>query len=446
MILLAITSRCFCPKLSRTSRCASRQLCRSFTYSPGVVSLNGLSALGISGHVLAAIADCGHVERDAATAKTVLSDDRRRQFVPRTLSNGWDQFDRRISGCTASGLSALHRLVFHVVGPESARTQVTYVRSSCISAAVAIRKVLYPPRRPLESLSPQPPPSARSCQCAAANCHFYLPALVDFEMILDKKPLPDDPTPSEPPPSYEELQRVAASLTQHRDTKDLGRFSPTSPSASSSSISPCLPLTAKRSTSKGKSRWFPFGQAARTAQEVKHTVLALVRDVVRVPEPSAAISILKNCAEACVTHDLSFSAVLQEKSVEGHTPIYWAIVKRPAEPVRPTDPDLVTVLLSLAAPLSEATLSEIRLACLQTSDQVLFQRLRRVPAFSPLSGADEILLGASIPPDEIEVEDIPGDQGAFKVQFRILLFQKRMRVTKSINLEFIARGTQDVRS
>ncbi|KAF7790935.1 hypothetical protein EIP86_001894 [Pleurotus ostreatoroseus] len=252
-------------------------------------------------------------------------------------------------------------------------------------------------------------------------------------MILDKKPLPDDPTPSEPPPSYEELQRVAEELTRPTDTK--ASFSLTSPSTPRP-LSNC----GKRSSSTKKPKWYnPFGQAARTSQEVRTTILSLVRDVVRVPEPSAAISILRNCSEACESHGLEFSAILQERSVEGHTPIYWAIVKRPPQPTA-SDPDLVTVLLSLAAPLTDSTMSEIRLACLQNSDQVLFQRLRRLPAFAPLTGPDEILLGATVPPDDIDVQDVAGGEGAFIARFHIPMFQKRMRITKAISLEFIARS------
>ena len=57
-----------------------------------------------------------------------------------------------------------------------------------------------------------------------------------------------------------------------------------------------------------------------------------------------------------------------------------------------------------------------------------------------MSGIDEMLLGASIPPDLIAVEHVEGDAGAFVANFEILAFQKRMRVSNRINLEFIARG------
>jgi len=105
-------------------------------------------------------------------------------------------------------------------------------------------------------------------------------------------------------------------------------------------------------------------------------------------------------------------------------------------------PDLLTALLSFSTPLNPETVSEIRLACLLTSDQPLFQRLRLSSDFSKLSFVDEILLGATIPPDEISVEEVPGNEGAFVVDFEIVHFQKRMRISKEIALEFIARGGQ----
>jgi hypothetical protein len=70
----------------------------------------------------------------------------------------------------------------------------------------------------------------------------------------------------------------------------------------------------------------------------------------------------------------------------------------------------------------------------------LFQRLRLSPEFSPVSGSDQVLLGMTIPPDDIDVEDLPGEAGAFAVDIVIPHFHKRMVVSKKITLEFIARS------
>lgn len=256
-------------------------------------------------------------------------------------------------------------------------------------------------------------------------------------MIVDKAPLPDDPTPSEAPPSYDTLgsqQIHVEKRLQSISDPSLYPRSPVSPIAKS-------PSSSKGLKDRGKTgNWFNFG-ASRTTREVRSTVLRLIRDVVREQDAPGgmSLSILESCAEACAGHSLSLPTLLQEKSIENHTPLYWAIVKRVPDGDDSGVPDLLTSLMSFASPLTPETISDIRHACLLTSDQLLFQRLRMSPEFSPLSGTDEMLLGGSIPPDDITVEDISGDEGAFAANFEIVHFQKRMLVSKHIELEFIAR-------
>jgi hypothetical protein len=262
-------------------------------------------------------------------------------------------------------------------------------------------------------------------------------------MVIDKSPLPDDYTPSEAPPSYEALDNRQ---TYVRHEKGLAPLQVASTSASLPPRSPTSPPVTKSPSStglKGKGKansWFSFS-TSRAAREVRTTVLRLVRDLVREQDAAggASLSILESCAEACAANSLSLSTLLQEMSVEGHTPLYWAIVKRLPDGDSGV-PDLLTSLISFASPLNPETISDIRHACLLTSDQRLFQRLRMSPEFSPLSGTDEMLLGGSIAPDDITVEDVPGDEGSFFANFEIVHFQKRMLVSKHIELEFIARG------
>lgn len=260
-------------------------------------------------------------------------------------------------------------------------------------------------------------------------------------MIVDKAPLPDDPTPSEAPPSYDtlgsqqihDIEKRLQSIPDPLTSASLYPRSPISPVAKS-------PSSSRSLKEKGKaSNWFNFG-ASRTTREVRSTVLRLIRDLVREQHApgGTSLSILQSCAEACACHSLSLPTLLQEKSIEDHTPLYWAIVKRVPDGDSGV-PDLLTSLISFASPLTPGTISDIRHACLLTSDQLLFQRLRMLPAFSPLSGTDEMLLGGSIPPDDITVEDIPGDEGSFAVNFEIVRFQRRMLVSKHLELEFIAR-------
>jgi len=85
-------------------------------------------------------------------------------------------------------------------------------------------------------------------------------------------------------------------------------------------------------------------------------------------------------------------------------------------------------------------MSEIRLACLHVGDQALFYSMWKTPEFGVLSGRDEMLLGATVPPDSIEVQELPDGTGAFIARFEIVRFEKRMKVSGEIGLEFIARG------
>ncbi|XP_006460566.1 hypothetical protein AGABI2DRAFT_203651 [Agaricus bisporus var. bisporus H97] len=264
-------------------------------------------------------------------------------------------------------------------------------------------------------------------------------------MIIEK-PLPIDPTPSEAPPAYDSitLGSQRSPLLDLKSPTPSGPSTSTSPSSPPSTLSKYPTSSASSSTAKGKGKvqWFNF--PSKTSKDVKATTLGLIRDLVREDfQTTAAFGILQSCAEACKTNGVSLASILQEMSIEGHTPLYWAIVKR-----RPDDrqddstqiPDLLTSLLSFSTPLSSAAVADIRHACLITSDQPLFQRLRQSPDFNSGSATDEMLIGVTLPPDDVEVIDLPDDEGSFAVNFGVVKFQKRMMISKSISIEFIARG------
>ncbi|KAH9889274.1 hypothetical protein C8Q73DRAFT_747800 [Cubamyces lactineus] len=282
-------------------------------------------------------------------------------------------------------------------------------------------------------------------------------------MIIDKSPLPGDEVNIEPedaPPSYDASVDVRPPLPQDEKAGSSSAYSTQTITHNSSSfaVSPKSPSTVSSHKPGGKrpssTSWFNFGPSARATKEVRATIKGLLRDLVKQADAQGALGVLESCADACRTYDLSLSALLQERSIEGHTPLYWSIINRPSpessdtSSLTPTstqgsserDRDVVMALLSHAAPLTDATVDDIRLACLHASDHGLFQRLRRSPAFAPVSGSDEILLGSTVPVDDVEVEDVPGDEAGFVVHFRIPMFQKRMRISQEIPLEFIAKG------
>lgn len=200
---------------------------------------------------------------------------------------------------------------------------------------------------------------------------------------------------------------------------------------------------------KTKKSWFQFASSpassSRTLHEVRTTVVALVRDLVRDHSSGspAALGILTSCADVCASHAIALSEILQDKFIESHSPLYWAIVKRSRagaddDDDGPKDRDLVGAILGRCTPLSAETVTELRLACLATSDQVMFQRLRS--HFSSTSGTDQVLLGADLPPDDVVVKIGAGTEGAFAVTFAIPQYHKRMMISKEIGLEFVARS------
>jgi hypothetical protein len=86
--------------------------------------------------------------------------------------------------------------------------------------------------------------------------------------------------------------------------------------------------------------------------------------------------------------------------------------------------DLITALLSHISPL---TILDLRMVCIVTSDQAMFQRLRRSSRFASISRSDQILLGGSPSPDDVTVEIGP-DKGAFTMDCIVAQFHKRMMV------------------
>jgi hypothetical protein len=210
------------------------------------------------------------------------------------------------------------------------------------------------------------------------------------------------------------------------------------------------------------SRWFPtsiFG-LSKTAKQVRSATQDFLRDLLLQAHPSEHEwhSLLGNCTETCSAQGLNFSAILQEPFVEGHLPVYWAILKRPAAaapvkadhhiaPAAGRDPDaLVFAILDASLPLNALSVADARLACVTASDNALFTRLgQHYEAFSPRSGTDKVLLGGTDTVDAVSVEEIHGaaaaTSAAFNVRFSLTQFQLRMRVSKQARIEFIARGT-----
>ncbi|KAG9308577.1 hypothetical protein JVU11DRAFT_11681 [Chiua virens] len=239
------------------------------------------------------------------------------------------------------------------------------------------------------------------------------------------------------PPSYEAIAPTDSG--QHKSFRRpavgiVDEKSPShTPSPTSPSTSPSRPIN--RTSQSNPSSWLSklSFASSRTSKHVRQTVFALIRDLVLNAESP---NLLDSCADACRSYGLDLSALLQEPSIENHSAVYWGVLNRREA--------LLPALLAHAAPLSQATISEIRFACLATSNQHLFQSLRchREPftkQMTPLSTSPDALVLGPMSADEVSIREVDG-QGAFVAEMQINLWQKRMRVSGRVSVEFIARG------
>ncbi|KAK0236265.1 hypothetical protein EDD85DRAFT_635775 [Armillaria nabsnona] len=255
-------------------------------------------------------------------------------------------------------------------------------------------------------------------------------------MIDDKPPFPDDLVPADAPPSYDAITSANSPINVDSKNRPVNAIP-----GPSSSRSPAPSPTTQRAFRGGlaaQSSGFPYSWfSSRSSRETKSTITSLIQDLVRPPNSSLACNeILSSCAEACASYSRSLSSILQEKFCEGHTPLYWAIINKPRQTEEESE-ELLSALLRYSVPLTPTTISELRLACLVTSDQNLFRHLRR--ELKPLSGTDEMLLGAA-GSDDVRVVDTNATEGAFAAEIEISQFQKRMRVGKEVEVEFIAQA------
>ncbi|KAG2055012.1 hypothetical protein BDR06DRAFT_1007226 [Suillus hirtellus] len=173
--------------------------------------------------------------------------------------------------------------------------------------------------------------------------------------------------------------------------------------------------------------FFSFLFATR---QKRTAVLSRIRDIVLTPDfnPSSAASIINVCAAGLTTKE--FSKLLQTPNIEDHTAVYWAIVNNQRE--------VVAAFAAFISECSPACSSDLRLACMVTSDHASFTQLK----LANNDAKGEVLISSlGCPPDEIEVHEVKmGNSHQFVVSFRIRKFQRRLRITHKLNYEFVADG------
>ena len=179
----------------------------------------------------------------------------------------------------------------------------------------------------------------------------------------------------------------------------------------------------------------------KAKESVRTRVMAMLQG--RLPPGEDRSTALSACVQACESEGLDLSTVLQEMSIEGYPPIYWAIVNRSVGPEsRGMAPDsFMAALLAACRPLSPASLAAIRVACTMASDNVLLQQLfRLIPPLSHISTRDALLLGPANEEDRVDVEEKRNGTGSWVALIKIPRFRLRMRVCQSVSVEFIASG------
>ncbi|KAJ7456894.1 hypothetical protein FB451DRAFT_597816 [Mycena latifolia] len=247
------------------------------------------------------------------------------------------------------------------------------------------------------------------------------------------------------PPAYDNSTGSSSSRPLAK-TPARSPLSPTTPSSPSFTYKPSAVQKSTWTRFQDDMGSFLMTTQSRVAQEVRTTVAGLMHDLVRdqtIDSNMSCVGILESCSAACAAHSVNMSALLQETYIEERTPLYWAIVKRPTDESEQTSfetPPLIRALLAYSAPLEESTIKEIRLACLHTADQWLFQSLRLSPEFRALSQKDQLLLGVQVPPDTVTVKSTARHDAPFTVDFEFPHFQKRMRVSRRASLDFITHA------
>jgi len=277
-------------------------------------------------------------------------------------------------------------------------------------------------------------------------------------VILKETKLPElPPAHDDAPPSYQRVDSSASGpssssiRSQHRQPPPTHPHRPipgVSPSPSSSTSSPTiaslieakLEATLESQKSKLKSCVIELlgGGTTQSTKDVKNVAYKSVRDVVKHPEAQQSVALIESSAEMCRGKGVDFSEVLQDPIFEGHRALYWVIISRPP----PSHYGLLSAILKHSGPLSSEAVAEVRLACLQSGNQTLFNYLWKHPAYGALSGTDALLLGATSPTDSVDLQETTSDEvGAFVARFEITQFHKRMSVSGHIVFEFIARGS-----
>ena len=127
----------------------------------------------------------------------------------------------------------------------------------------------------------------------------------------------------------------------------------------------CLPVSSTQVVDKQAERFaHPLYVEQQSTEQQRTTVLSSIRDIVSAPDftPPSVASAVNACAATLPAAE--FSDLLKTPNIAGHTALYWAIVNNRQE--------AFSALAGFISQFSSVCSSDLRLACLVTSDQALF--------------------------------------------------------------------------
>ncbi|KAF7307791.1 hypothetical protein MKEN_01139200 [Mycena kentingensis (nom. inval.)] len=197
----------------------------------------------------------------------------------------------------------------------------------------------------------------------------------------------------------------------------------------------------------------PTGSKPRNVYDVYQSVRGILRDLVLnqtlIDANSSGAGILHSCNHVCAAYGISLPDLLHRQFIDGHTPLYWAIVRRPHAQRLPLPdvekqkrfesrmvkdfPPLIREILSYAAPLSSDAKEDASKACLRAGERWMLECLRSWD-YNP--GTTPRLL-----PDLLHFYWCEDTRGlGYMVGFEIPRFYRRMQNSGTGEIEFLAYG------
>ncbi|KAG2127221.1 hypothetical protein DEU56DRAFT_915768 [Suillus clintonianus] len=173
----------------------------------------------------------------------------------------------------------------------------------------------------------------------------------------------------------------------------------------------------------------------RSKKKRRATVLSHIREIATsldfAPSSTNITPILNSCAAALSAAE--FSDLLQQPNIEDHTALYWAIVNNRREAFE--------AFAEFIPQYSHVGIYDLRRACMTISDNALFMHLDLGSNANPDSKDASLRHVLGCPQDMIQVHEGDGlDNNRFTASFCFGMFQKRLRIARKLNVEFVARG------